>query len=68
MEHSIYGEIKAMLMIKTLYDIENFMNKVKEHRAEPLLILTGGVHLHTIVAENYDILENIKGELKIKII
>lgn len=65
-EHSIYGEIKAMLMVKTLYDIENFMNKVKQHKAEPLLILTGGVHLHTIVAENYDILENIKGELKNK--
>lgn len=63
-EHSIYGEIKAMLMIKTLYDIENFMNKIRQYKAEPLLILTGGVHLHTIVAENYDILENIKSELK----
>lgn len=65
-EHPLYGEIKGMLMIKNLYDIENFMNKIKKYKAEPLLILTGGVHLHTIVAENDSIIKKIKNELKEK--
>lgn len=65
-EHSVYGELKGMLMIKTLYDVENFIKKINEHKAEPLLILTGGIHLHTISAENDDIMHNITTELKNK--
>lgn len=65
-EHSVYGELKGMLMIKTLYDVENFIKKINEHKAEPLLILTGGIHLHTISAENDDIMDNITTELKNK--
>lgn len=65
-EHSVYGEIKGMLMIKTFYDVENFIKKINEHKAEPLLILTGGIHLHTISAENDEIMNNITKELKNK--
>lgn len=65
-EHPLYGEISGMIMVKTLYDIENFMKKIYEYKAEPLLILTGGVHLHTIAAENEDVLDNIINELKNK--
>lgn len=65
-EHPIYGEIRGMLMIKTLFDIQNFVKKVKDNNAEPLSMLTGGVHLHTIVIENEDILDKILTELKKK--
>lgn len=65
-EHPLYGEIKGMLMIKTFYDIENFMKKIEKCKAEPLLILTGGIHLHTVLVENEDIMENILKELKNK--
>lgn len=65
-EHPLYGEIRGMIMVKTLYDIENFMKKIHEYKAEPLLILTGGVHLHTIAAENEETLKNIVNELKNK--
>ena len=65
-EHPIYGEIRGMLMIKTLFGIQNFIEKVKSNNAEPLSMLTGGVHLHTIVVENEDILDKILTELKNK--
>lgn len=65
-EHSIYGEIRGMLMIKTLFDVQNFVKKVKDNNAEPLSVLTGGVHLHTLVVENEDILDKILTELKKK--
>ncbi|MBU3146153.1 transcription repressor NadR [Clostridium sp. CF012] len=65
-EHSLYGEIRAMLMIKTLIDIEKFTNKFKEFNAQPLSALTNGVHLHTIKADNEEIIECIIKELKDK--
>lgn len=65
-EHALYGEIKGMLMIKSGHDIKNFMKRLKEYKAEPLLILTGGVHLHTICAENDDIMNSIIEELRNK--
>ncbi|MCY6485846.1 transcription repressor NadR [Clostridium aestuarii] len=65
-EHPVYGEIKAMLMIKTLYDVQNFINKVKKYDAAPLLALTRGIHLHTIEVESEENLNNIIVELKEK--
>lgn len=65
-EHKLYGEIRGMLMIRNLYDIENFMSKIDEYSAEPLLILTGGVHLHTISVEDEEVLKKIINELKNK--
>ncbi|MCR3758850.1 transcription repressor NadR [Clostridium felsineum] len=65
-EHPLYGEIRGILMIRTLFDVKNFMDKIKNHSAEPLSILTGGVHLHTIRAENEKDMQNIIDELNRK--
>ena len=65
-EHSLYGEIKAMLMLKTLYDVQSFVNKIEAYQAEPLSSLTRGVHLHTIEAENEKDMEKIIHDLKSK--
>lgn len=65
-EHPLYGEIRSNLLIKTLAELEAFMKSFKEHKAEPLSALTGGLHLHTISAEREDILDKIIEELKIK--
>ncbi|MEG1257140.1 transcription repressor NadR [Clostridium sp.] len=62
-EHPLYGEIRAMLMIKNMFDIENFINSFKEYSAEPLSILTNGIHLHTITCEDNNVLSNIISEL-----
>lgn len=65
-EHPLYGEMKAMLMIKTLHDVQNFVKRINENKAEPLMTLTGGVHLHTIATENLETIEKIEQELKNK--
>lgn len=65
-EHPLYGELKAMLMIKTLNDIENFINKFNNNDVKPLSALTSGVHLHTVSAESEEILNLIEEELKLK--
>lgn len=65
-EHKLYGEIRGILMIKTMYDIQNFMEKLKKYKNEPLSILTGGIHLHTIIADDQSSLNNILSALKEK--
>lgn len=65
-EHPLYGEIRGMLMLKTMYDVDNFYNSFKNYSVEPLSALTNGVHLHTILCENKDILMSITNELNDK--
>lgn len=65
-EHPLYGEIKGNLMIKTQFDIINFINKMNKSKAEPLMKLTKGVHLHTVEAENEEIMARIIKELEEK--
>ena len=65
-EHPIYGEIKGMLMIKNLYDLENFLNKYRKDQAKLLSLLTNGFHIHTITADNEESMKAILKELKIK--
>lgn len=65
-EHPLYGEIRGMLMIKTLYDVQSFMEKSKEYKAEPLSALTRGVHIHTIESDDEQTMERIINELRNK--
>lgn len=65
-EHPLYGEIRGVLMVKTPYDVQNFMEKLKKYSAEPLSMLTGGVHIHTISASNEEDMDNIIKELQRK--
>lgn len=63
-EHPLYGEIKGMLMIKNLRDVQSFMDRFNKEKAQPLSGLTGGVHIHTIIAEDEETIDGILGELK----
>ena len=63
-EHPLYGEIAGMLMIKNYNELNKFVQKYKEQRARLLSVLTNGVHLHTISAENQDDINLIISELK----
>jgi transcriptional regulator of NAD metabolism len=62
-EHPVYGEIRCPLMINSRYDLEKFIQKVKEEKAEPLASLTGGEHIHTIEVPNDEIYEIILTKL-----
>ena len=63
-EHPLYGEITGMLMIKNYNELNKFIQKYQEQRAKLLSVLTNGVHLHTISAENEDDINLIISELK----
>ena len=62
-EHPLYGEIKGMLMIKNLNDLESFIKKYNNSSAKMLSMLTNGIHLHTISADTQDNINLILDEL-----
>lgn len=65
-EHKIYGEITGKLMLKSIYDVEMFIKKLKDENVKPLSKLTEGVHIHTIEADNERDMERILNALRDK--
>ena len=63
-EHPLYGEITGKLMIKNYNELNKFINKYKEQRAKLLSVLTNGVNLHTIAADNEEDIDLIISELR----
>ena len=51
-EHSVYGEIRCPLMISSRMDLEDFIEKIRNNKGEPLSSLTGGAHIHTLEVPN----------------
>lgn len=62
--HPLYGEIRANLMLSSRREVAEFLDKLKESGAEPLSIVTGGVHLHTVEVNDRASLSKIEAELK----
>ncbi|MFY9526276.1 MAG: transcription repressor NadR [Limnochordia bacterium] len=63
-EHPVYGELRGNLQIMTEHDVEQFLRSLTEHKAEPLLVLTGGYHLHTVEAADTETMEQIHAGLR----
>ena len=63
-EHPLYGEIRGMLMVRNLNELNKFMTKHRNQKAKLLSVLTNGIHLHTISAENNENIELIISDLK----
>lgn len=53
-EHSLYGQISADLIISSRFDAQEFVKKSEEVGASQLSDLTDGVHIHTICVKDED--------------
>lgn len=62
-EHPIYGELKANLMLASRRELADFLQKI-DQGAEPLSAITGGVHLHTVEVPSQEVLAKIEAELR----
>lgn len=49
-EHPIYGELKASIMVSNRAEVDHFVNRIETENAPYLLELTDGIHNHTITA------------------
>lgn len=62
-EHLIYGKITVELNIFSRYDADEFVNKINKTKANPLSLLTEGLHIHTIMIEDERSFGRIKEKL-----
>jgi len=58
-EHPVYGEMTGNLRLSSRVDVDMFIDKLAQARAEPLLVLTGGLHLHTIEGPDRSVIERV---------
>ena len=65
-EHELYGQINVDLLIETKADAEDFHSKMICCTNQPLKVLTGGCHYHTVSAPSEKLLDLIEGELQKK--
>ena len=62
-EHPIYGQISADLIIRSRMDVANFVAQVEKYRTKPLTELTDGEHFHTVTAADELTLDRIEEAL-----
>lgn len=47
-EHSLYGQLSGRLDLNSRYDVDIFLEKIKNSSDLPLSCLTEGIHLHKV--------------------
>ncbi|MBQ8177563.1 MAG: transcription repressor NadR [Clostridia bacterium] len=62
-EHSVYDKITALLNLSSRYDVDQFVHKIQSTGANPLSILTEGLHTHTVSVKDQASYERILSAL-----
>ncbi len=65
-EHPIYGELTASIMVSNRHEVKQFIERVNATQANYLSALTGGIHLHVITAPSVEVLTLIERALQKK--
>lgn len=65
-EHPIYGEITASIMVSNRLEVDSFLNRLQESNASLLSALTDGTHLHVISASTNELLNKAEEKLREK--
>ena len=63
-EHPVYGEITASIMVSNRLEVEQFVKRVQDSNALYLSALTDGTHLHVISATSQENLELAEVKLR----
>ncbi|WP_059171269.1 transcription repressor NadR [Bacillus sp. FJAT-27445] len=63
-EHPVYGDLTASIMVSTRQEVKQFIKKIQETKAAFLSELTGGYHLHTLSASSEQALAKAEASLE----
>lgn len=63
-DHPVYGELRAMLMLDSREDLKEWVRSMQERKAHLLSELTDGVHIHTVEAPRAELIERARQELR----
>lgn len=65
-EHELYGQIRVELLIETIQDAKDFVDRLCNCKDNPLKVLTDDCHYHTVAAPSEKLLDLIQAELEAK--
>lgn len=60
-DHPVYGELTGTLQLASRYDVGQFIRRA--NAAQPLSLLTEGVHLHTLSCPGEEAFDRVRREL-----
>lgn len=60
-DHPVYGELTGTLQLSSRYDVDQFIRRA--NAAQPLSLLTEGVHLHTLACPGEEAFCRVRQEL-----
>lgn len=60
-DHPVYGQLTGALHLKSRYDVQQFVARCAQ--AQPLSVLTEGIHLHTLSCPDEAAWERVRGAL-----
>jgi uncharacterized protein len=63
-EHPVYGDLTASIMVSNRSEVKQFMGKIKTTNASYLSELTDGIHLHSISAPTEKALDEAEETLR----
>lgn len=63
-EHPLYGDLTASIMVSNRSEVQQFIEKVNNTKANLLSKLTDGTHIHTLMSNREEYLDNAIQELK----
>jgi transcriptional regulator of NAD metabolism len=63
-EHDVYGEIRADLMLSCRKEVDEFCKRLGMSKSGPLNIIGSGIHYHTVEAASEEILDEIGKKLQ----
>ena len=63
-EHPVYGEITAPLQLSCRFDVDEFVRKMQESEAQPLSLLTDGIHAHRLSAPSEGAYQRVLAALR----
>lgn len=61
-EHPVYGQLTGALDLTSRYDVRQFI--LRSNAAQPLSLLTEGVHLHTLICPDEAAFRRVTEELR----
>lgn len=63
-EHPLYGQLTGPLRLSSRYDVAQFIARSRSSEAQPLSVLTGGIHLHTLLCPDEDAFRRLREVLR----
>ncbi len=63
-EHPLYGELRGQLQLSTRHEVNAFLARSAEHAAQPLSLLTSGIHLHTLLCPDETAYQRVTEKLR----